>query len=159
MMLIRNLLPGPSLVAAFLFLGAKRVMYKQVKSLMMAGALCFWVAGAAGTAQTLTVTYPSASSLTPPLSQLSDNPKAQGNTEHVHRPVPSHAGHGGGLDNVVQTSAGPLISATGGINFDGPGANGAAPSDNNIAVGPNHIFAAVNSVYQIFTKTGASILG
>jgi len=59
----------------------------------------------------------------------------------------------------VQTSAGPLISAIGGTNFDGPGANGSAPSDSNIAVGPNHIFAAVNSVYQIFTKTGASVLG
>src|SRR5712691_1939650 len=28
-----------------------------------------------------------------------------------------------------------------------------------MAVGPNHVFVAVNSVYQIFTKTGASVLG
>lgn len=110
-------------------------------------------------AQTLTVTYPSASTVTPPLSQLPDGPKPNGNTEHAHRPVPSHAGRGGGQDTAVQTFAGPLITAAGGTSFDGPGANGYAPSDNNIAVGPNHIFAAVNSVYQIFTKTGASVLG
>ena len=59
----------------------------------------------------------------------------------------------------MQTEAGPLISATGGVNFDGPGANGYAPSDSNMAVGPNHIFATVNSVYQIYTKTGASVVG
>jgi len=110
-------------------------------------------------AQTLTVTYPSASTLTPPLSQLPDGPKPNGNAEHAHRPVPSHAGRGGGQDTAVQTSAGPLIAATGGISFDGPGVNGYAPSDNNIAVGPNHIFAAVNSVYQIFNKSGVSVLG
>ncbi|MDP9171629.1 MAG: hypothetical protein M3N54_13510, partial [Acidobacteriota bacterium] len=56
-------------------------------------------------------------------------------------------------------STGPKISAATGLSFDGPGANGYSPSDSNIAVGPNHIFAAVNSVYQIFNKTGASILG
>ncbi|MDE3197142.1 MAG: hypothetical protein KGN84_12405, partial [Acidobacteriota bacterium] len=60
---------------------------------------------------------------------------------------------------MVQTAATALLNANGGVNFDGPGANGYAPSDNNIAVGPNHIFAAVNSVYQIYTKSGATILG
>ena len=126
---------------------------------MFAAFLCVCAAGAAATAQTLTVTYPAASTVTPPLSQLPDGPKPIGNTEHAHRPVPSHAGQGGGLDTAVQTFAGPLISAAGGTSFDGPGANGYAPPDNNIAVGPNHIFAAVNSMYQIFTKSGASVLG
>ncbi len=116
------------------------------------------MAGAAR-AQTLTVTYPSATAVTPPLSQLPDGPRPQGNTEHMHHPVPSHAGKGGGQDTAVQGSAGALIAATGGTSFDGPGANGYAPSDNNMAVGPNHIFAAVNSVYQIFNKTGGSLLG
>lgn len=134
-------------------------MHQQTGSFLFAVSVCLWVAGGAATAQTLTVTYPSASTVTPPLSQLPDGPKPLGNTEHAHRPVPSHAGNGGGPDTAVQTSAGPLISATGGTNFDGPGANGYAPPDNNIAVGPNHIFAAVNSVYQIFTKGGASVLG
>jgi len=135
------------------------VQVRKIGSLIFTASVGLWATGAALSAQTLTVTYPSASTVTPPLSQLPDGPKPQGNTEHAHRPVPSHAGKGGGQDTAVQTVAGPLISATGGTNFNGPGANGFAPSDSNIAVGPNHIFAAVNSVYQIYSKTGASILG
>jgi len=134
-------------------------MYRQFRSFLFAVSVCAWVAATAATAQTLTVTYPSASTVTPPLSQLPDGPKPQGNTEHAHRPVPSHAGQGGGQDTAVQTSAGPLISATGGTSFDGPGANGYAPSDSNIAVGPSHIFAAVNSVYTIYDKSGGVIVG
>ncbi len=130
----------------------------SVRQLIFAAA-CMCLVGGAATAQTLTVTYPSASGATPPLSELPNGPKPNGNTEHAHRPVPSHAGTGGGQDTAVQTFAGPLLSAAGGVTFDGPGANGFAPSDSNIAVGPNHIFAVVNSVYQIFTKTGASLLG
>src|SRR5438067_10462739 len=115
----------------------------KLSHLVFMVSACVWMTGTTVSGQTLSVTYPSASSLTPPLSQLPDGPKPIGNTEHAHRPVPSHAGSGGGPDTAVQTSAGQLISATGGANFDGPGANGYAPSDNNIAVGPNHIFAAV----------------
>ncbi len=128
-------------------------------NLSLAAALCLPIAVSTLSAQTLTVTYPSATASTPPLSQLPDGPKPQGNSEHAHHAVPSHAGKGGGQDTAVQTQAGALISATGGVNFDGPGANGFAPSDSNIAVGPNHIFAVVNSVYQIYSKTGASLLG
>ena len=134
-------------------------MQKQIALWVFMVSPFVWMMGAAASAQTLSVTYPSASALTPPLSQLPDGPKPVGNTEHMHRPVPSHAGRGGGQDTAVQTSAGPLINATGGVSFDGAGANGYAPSDNNIAVGPNHVFVAVNSVYQIFTKTGASVVG
>ncbi len=119
---------------------------------------CVFLASVAASSQSLSVTYPTATALTPPLSQLPDGPKPVGNQPRPHRPVPSHVG-AQGQDTVVQGSAGPLINASGGTSFDGPGASGYAPSDNNIAVGPNHIFAAVNSVYQIYTKTGASILG
>ena len=134
-------------------------MFQPTRTLLLAASAILWAAGTKTSAQTLTVTYPSATTVTPPLSQLPDGPKPQGNTEHMHRPVPSHAGKGGGVDTAVQSTAGPLISATGGTSFDGPGANGYAPPDNNIAVGPNHIFAAVNSVYQIYNKSGVSVLG
>ena len=134
-------------------------MHKPARSLRFAASIYFGIAVAAATAQTLTVTYPSASAKTPPLSQLPNGPKPTGNSDTPHPPVPSHAGKGGGVDTAVQTLAGPLLGAAGGVSFDGPGANGYAPSDSNIAVGPNHIFAVVNSVYQIFNKTGASILG
>jgi hypothetical protein len=119
---------------------------------------CALMGMAVATGQTLSVTYPSATAVTPPLSQLPDSPPPQGHTERGRHPIQHHRGNGG-ADTVVQTETGPLISAMGGINFDGPGANGYAPSDSNIAVGPNHIFAAVNSVYQIFSKSGASLLG
>lgn len=134
-------------------------MQNKLRTLVNLVSTIILMTGAAASAQVLSVTYPSAAALTAPLSQLPDGPKPVGNTEHKHLPVPSHAGRGGGQDTAVQTSAGLLINASGGVSFDGPGANGYAPSDNNIAVGPNHIFVAVNSVYQIFTKTGASILG
>lgn len=133
-------------------------MKKQTIAAMLQVSACALMTALAVSGQTLSVTYPSASALTPPLSQLPDGPKPLGNTVRAHRPVPSHVG-ATGRDTVVQSQAGPLINASGGVNFDGPGANGFAPSDNNIAVGPNHIFAAVNSVYQIFTKTGSSVLG
>jgi hypothetical protein len=131
---------------------------KQMRSLMFHLSVCAFIALAAATGQTLSVTYPSATAVTPPLSQLPDSPPPQGHAERRRHPIQNHRGNGG-VDPVVQTVAGPLISAMGGINFDGPGANGYAPSDSNIAVGPNHIFAAVNSVYQIFSKSGASLLG
>ena len=94
------------------------------RSFMLAISVVPWLAGTYLPAQTLTVTYPTTSAVTAPLSQLPDGPKPVGNTEHQHRPVPSHAGQGGGVDTAVQTSAGALIAATGGTNFDGPGAGG-----------------------------------
>jgi hypothetical protein len=59
----------------------------------------------------------------------------------------------------VQTTSGPLVRAITRNNFDGIGANGSAPPDTNIAVGPNHIVEVVNSRYQIFNKGGTSLLG
>src|SRR5438067_8412864 len=122
----------------------------KLSHLVFMVSACVWMTGTTVSGQTLSVTYPSASVLTPPLSQLPDGPKPVGNTEHAHRPVPSHAGRGGGQDTALQSTAGPLINATAGVSFDGAGANGYAPSDNNIAVRPNHIFIAVNSGYHIF---------
>jgi len=69
-----------------------------------------------------------------------------------------------GAARVEQTSPGPrapavLVDAFDGLGegFEGP--SGAAtlrnPSDNSLAVGPNHIVAIVNSRMAIFTKKGA----
>jgi hypothetical protein len=57
-------------------------------------------------------------------------------------------------DPLLQIGPGPLIAAASGANFDGVGASGYVPSDNNIAVGPNHIVETANVTYGIFTKTG-----
>ncbi|HVD93504.1 MAG TPA: hypothetical protein VNC21_14515, partial [Vicinamibacterales bacterium] len=65
--------------------------------------------------------------------------------------------------NVEQTSAGTRPPATLvdsfdglGIGFDGPQgkADGRNPSDNSLAVGPDHIVQTVNSRLAVFTKKG-----
>jgi hypothetical protein len=43
--------------------------------------------------------------------------------------------------------------------FDGIGATGLLPPDSNSDVGPNHIVETVNAQYQVFDKSGASLLG
>ena len=58
------------------------------------------------------------------------------------------------FDPVVQASTGPLVNATTGANFDGVGANGSAPPDTNMAVGPNHIVQWVNQEFAIYHKDG-----
>lgn len=44
-------------------------------------------------------------------------------------------------------------------NFDGVGAMGFAPPDPSVDVGPSHIMQMVNSRFQIWDKTGTSLLG
>ena len=120
-------------------------MKESIASALLSLAAGIFIGGPA-LGQTASVTYPSASAVTPPLAQLPDGPKPTGNVPRPHHSVPSHVGNGG-QDTVVQSTVSALSSTAAGFNFDGPGANGYAPSDNNIAVGPNHIFAAVNSEY------------
>ncbi|MEX2272863.1 MAG: hypothetical protein WD690_15430 [Vicinamibacterales bacterium] len=48
-----------------------------------------------------------------------------------------------------------------GVGFDGPHGNplGRNPSDNSLAVGPNHVFQIVNSRFAIFDKKGKAVYG
>ena len=63
-------------------------------------------------------------------------------------------------DPVLQTTEGPLVSTTAGLNFDGVGANGSAPSDSNGAAGATQFLEWVNSEFAIYNKsTGALISG
>src|SRR5437867_364229 len=136
------------------------LLNKRIPALAFAVLGCFLITRSAGLAQTLTVMQPTTSAVSPPLSQIPNGNNTHGNTAHAHRPVPSHVGAGGShADTALQTSAGPLINATGGTNFDGAGVNGFAPPDANIAVGPNHIFEAVNSSYTIYDHSGNMLLG
>src|SRR5437667_5771213 len=63
-------------------------------------------------------------------------------------------------DGATQTMPGPLINASSGVSFDGMNVNngGYIPSDNNIAVGPNHIVEVVNAAYAVYSKAGATLL-
>src|SRR5207253_3112610 len=44
-------------------------------------------------------------------------------------------------------------------SFPGVGANGFAPGDPNLAVGPNHIVQIVNVEYAVFDKSGNTFAG
>jgi hypothetical protein len=128
-------------------------------------------------AQTLTVVTPASHFESAPLSSIHENNgPPQGPTEIPHHPLPLQAnyrnggGSGGGsgtggggssADPVLQTALGPFISATAGIGFDGMSVNqgGYIPSDNNIAVGPNHIVETVNAAVEVYSKTGTLLQG
>ena len=69
---------------------------------------------------------------------------------------------------VEQTSQGKrpalpvLVSFDGlGVGFEGPqgGAAGRNPSDNSLAVGPEHVVQIVNSRMAVFSKTGKVLYG
>lgn len=112
-------------------------------------------------AQTLTVTYPADNAVSPRMSDLHGTPIATGPTVIHHPVVPAQGGGNPNQpDGAIQTSSGPLINATGGTSFDGMNVSngGYIPSDNNIAVGPNHIVEVVNAAYAVYSKTGATLL-
>jgi hypothetical protein len=63
------------------------------------------------------------------------------------------------LPEFLQTTQGPMFSATVGTSFDSIVAAGSAPPDTTMAVGPNHIIVWVNSRYAIYNKSGTLLLG
>ncbi|HET7840688.1 MAG TPA: fibronectin type III domain-containing protein, partial [Terriglobia bacterium] len=73
-------------------------------------------------------------------------------------------GGGGGQDGALQTTVGPLVGTTNGLNLLGVG-NGFpsytvpdAPSDVNLAVGDTQVVQWVNVSYAIFDKSSGAIL-
>src|SRR5882724_9865281 len=62
-------------------------------------------------------------------------------------------------DSVLQQDIRPFVAATRGINFDGTGALGSAPSDVNLAVGPGHIVQTVNGRLAVYNKFGTLLSG
>jgi hypothetical protein len=53
----------------------------------------------------------------------------------------------------------PLSNAAVQINVPGISVNGLAPSDANLAVGPNYVVQVANDQYTIFDKTGNMLAG
>jgi uncharacterized membrane protein len=65
-------------------------------------------------------------------------------------------------DEALQTAAGSpleLEDEGGKPRFPGIGANGFAPSDANVAVGPNHIVQMVNTEVAVYNKSGSIFAG
>ncbi|HEY2014841.1 MAG TPA: hypothetical protein VGH38_15140, partial [Bryobacteraceae bacterium] len=134
-----------------------RKSLRGILALGLASAACAYAQSAT---PPVTVSKPTKFAVSP---RLSDLPSVAQAPFRDHEPLPLPPRPSGGLapltDSAAQLSSGPLVSATTGAHFDGIGANGSAPPDTNIAVGPNHIVEVVNSRYQIYNKAGTVIAG
>jgi hypothetical protein len=99
--------------------------------------------------------HPSGFGVSPPLWSIEDLGSLPGNfTVPLLRPDDPHSLGSPLPDPVVQRFPGGKPSTSPKTDFDGVGANGYAPSDVNIAVGPNDIVQIVNVRWAVFDKSG-----
>jgi hypothetical protein len=74
-----------------------------------------------------------------------------------HRPllnVPRQSQGNNRPDGALQGGSGPLVNTVDGVGFEGVAANGFAPPDTNMAVGPNDVVQWVNVRVAIYDKLG-----
>ena len=64
-----------------------------------------------------------------------------------------------GPDPVLQREDLPQVGVKLGVSFDGIAAQGFAPSDSNLAVGPSHIVETANVQFAVYSKTGTLLSG
>jgi hypothetical protein len=139
----------------------------MVRKALVFLALCALAQTTFTTAQTnaskTIVTYPSAYGVSQPLSELPIDQSLFTTREMPEpRPIPHAApalAPGLQEDPVLQKESGPFVSATPGVDFDGIPAQNYAPSDSNMAVGPNHIVETVNVRVAVYSKTGVILAG
>jgi Abnormal spindle-like microcephaly-assoc'd, ASPM-SPD-2-Hydin len=131
-----------------------------VRTLILCGLALTTLAFAKTSSKTI-VTYPSGYAVSQPLSELPIDMSVFANREMPEpRPTPHGAGAPGlQEDPVLQKESGPFVSATPGVDFDGIPAQGFAPSDSNMAVGPNHIVETVNVRIAVYSKSGTLLSG
>src|SRR5712692_9711688 len=103
--------------------------------------------------------------VSPPLWQIPPKPEQPGPREKRHHRLPLALGTGA-PDPVLQSTAGPLVATTAGLNFAGVGDGdygftpNAAPPDTNGAVGATQYVQWVNESFAVFNKaTGVLVLG
>jgi Abnormal spindle-like microcephaly-assoc'd, ASPM-SPD-2-Hydin len=135
-----------------------------VRTLILCGLALTTLAFAKTDKSKTIVTYPSGFAVSQPVSELPIDESAFATREMPEpRPVPlrSHAVASPLLqeDSVLQKENGPFVSATLGVDFDGVPAQNFAPSDSNMAVGPNHIVETVNVRFAIYNKSGTILAG
>jgi len=126
-------------------------------------------AWAQGSQSNLTVTYPAGFAVSTPESQIQQAapaaifPNAQRIIPLGRLPMPSAGVLAPNLlDPALQTSPGPLLELDddgGKARFPGMGADGYAPPDPNLAVGPNHIVQIVNVEFSVYDKSGTIFAG
>jgi hypothetical protein len=130
---------------------------------------CLLMAAGAAWAQNaqsnVTVTYPAGFAVSTPASQASQPalPTVHAIMPLGRRPPTSGRALATSLqDEALQNVPGePLeLDDDGGkARFPGTGANGSAPPDPNLAVGPNHIVQIVNTEYAVYNKNGTIFAG
>ena len=128
--------------------------------LFIAGFALILSAGQVASAQTGSpvVVAPSQVAVSDSLRHGVDDGKDNRQEPRKFHPIPRR-GHDAEHDDAHQASEGLLLNTDVGTNFPGVGANGFAPPDTNMAVGPNHILQTVNSRYAIFDKNGILQVG
>ena len=126
---------------------------------------CLALTGALASAQDskTTVRYPTGHAVSQSLRELPIDVLGLGDVEAPEpKPLPLRS-HGvlapARPDPVLQQEIRPNVSATKGIDFDGTGALGSAPSDVNLAVGPGHIVQTVNVRLAVYNKFGTLLSG
>jgi hypothetical protein len=135
------------------------MLYRRVSPILAAG-ICAFVLQTSVSAQPTQVMRPNGFAISPPLSQVDDPGTDPGNHLRPVLPVPiKKVPHSSDSDPVVQTSPGSKGNAFGKHRFTGIGANGFAPSDVNIAVGPSNIVQTVNVRWAVFDKNGNTVAG
>src|SRR5258708_1532152 len=135
-----------------------------VRTLILCGLALTTLAFAQTDKSKTIVTYPSAFAVSQRVAELPIDESIFAIREMPEpRPVPlrSHAVNGPlqQEDPVLQKEIKPFISATAGADFDGVPAQNYAPSDANLAVGPNHIVETVNVRYAVYNKSGTILAG
>ena len=136
-----------------------------VRTLVLCGLVVTTLAFAKTNKSKTIVTYPSAFAISQRVSDLPIDQPLFFPRQEMHEPGPSplrfqkNAGPWLQEDPVQQKEVLPLVSATLGVDFDGIPSPGYAPSDSNMAVGPNHIVETVNVQFAVFNKSGATLAG
>jgi hypothetical protein len=112
-----------------------------------------------------TVKYPSAFAISQPLSELQiDTVGVAEQEKEAPRPMPVPLrsrvrAASAAADSVLQKEVMPFVSAAKGAAFDAIAAKNYAPSDVNLAVGPNYIVQTVNVRLAVYSKSGALLSG
>ena len=100
--------------------------------------------------------------VSPPLRDMPNPPRSDVPREKPLKSVP-HGAAANQQDPVVQTSDGPLVGTTGGLNIAGVGDGdygfvpNAAPPDTNLAAGATQVVQWVNESFAVFNKTTGAI--
>jgi hypothetical protein len=135
-----------------------------VRTLILCGLALTTLAFAKTNKSTTIVTYPSAFAVSERIAELPIDFTGF-ETREMPEPRPSPLrnravpGPVGQEDPILQKQVLPEVSATQGVRFDGVGALNYAPSDSNMAVGPNDIVETVNVRYAVYNKSGATLAG